>query len=169
MIATLDMPNIANYYRIDEIELVSNVGRKSRSRSSLNVDSFYTLLDLSMSNVKTAAKNKITEISQLVDNWDGNEACAPVAQVINNSFKFVDALFRIGIDRIDSDDIYPMPYGSIVIEINSKKGMVSVEIGKQSIGFFTDYAEHENFFSNGEETDFRSIPEDLQHALRVLR
>lgn len=169
MIATLDMPAIVSNYRLDEMERVSTVSRKCRNQTFLDVNSFYTLLDLSMTNEKSAAKNRISEISQLADNWDGNEAAAPEIQVIKNSFKLVDALFRIGVDRIDSDDIYPMPYGSLVIEINSKKGMVSVEVGKHSIGFFTDYAEHENYFSNGEETDFRSLPENLRNALRILR
>lgn len=169
MIATLDAPTMVNNYRFDEIELVSIVSRKCRKQAYLDVNSFYALLDLSMTNEKTAAKNRITEISRLTDNWDGNEATAPEIQVIKNSYKMIDALFKIGVDRIDSDDIYPMPYGSVVIEINNKKGLVSVEVGRQSIGFFTDYAEHENFFSNGEDTDFRSIPEDLQKALKILR
>ncbi len=62
-----------------------------------------------------------------------------------------------------------MNYGSVVIGLNNNNGMISIEIGQHSIGFFTDFVRHKNIYSEGEETDFRSIPEDLQQALTVLR
>lgn len=170
MLTTVDTPAISNYnYKFDEIENVTSVSRKRDTPYVLDVKPFYTLLTQSMTNVAIIVKNRVSEIDNLPDNWDGCNAVAPYPQVIKNSYKFIDALLSLGISNIDSEDIYPMPYGSIVFEVNNNKGMVSIEIGKHSIGFFTDFVEHENLFSNGEETDFRSIPENLQKALRILR
>lgn len=171
MFMTMEPPTVPTYgSKMERIECVASVIRKeSMNFLDSTLSSFDTMVRLSMTNPMTAVKNRISEIDHLSDNWDGYAAKAPSQKVIKNSFKFIDALLKEGIDNIEPDDIYPMTYGSVIIELNNGKGMVSIEIGQHSIGFFTDFVRHENIYSEGEETDFRSIPEDLQQALAVLR
>lgn len=171
MFMTIEPPALPTYIpKMEKIECVASVIRKDfTSFFDTSLSSFDTMVKLSMTSPLTAIKNRISEIDNLSDNWDGYGAASPSKEVIKNSFKFVDSLLNMGIDIADPEDIYPMTYGSVVIEINNNNGMVSVEIGKHAIGFFTDFVRHENIYSEGEETDFRSIPEDLEAALAILR
>lgn len=171
MLMTVEPPTLPAYVpSLEKIECVASVIRKdSTSYFDASLSSFETMVKLSMSRPLTAVKNRISEIENLSDDWDGYDAVSPSHEVIKNSFKFVDCLLNMGIDTIDPEDIYPMTYGSVVIEINNSNGMVSVEIGKHSIGFFTDFVRHENIYSEGEGTDFRSIPKSLEEALAILR
>lgn len=168
---TVEPPALPAYIpKMEKIECVASVIRKdSNNFFDTSLSSFETMVKLSMSRPLTAIKNRISEIDNLSDNWDGYGAVTPSKEVIKNSFKFVDSLLNMGFDAVDPEDIYPMTYGSVVIEINNSNGMVSVEIGKHSIGFFTDFVRHENIYSEGEESDFRSIPENLEEALAILR
>ena len=43
-----------------------------------------------------------------------------------------------------------------------------IEIGKDQIGFFTEYERKEDVLSDGIKTDFRNIPKNLQQALSNL-
>lgn len=171
MFMTMEPPAIPAYgSKMEKIECVASVIRKDSSNFlDATLSSFNTMVRLCMTNPMTAVKNRISEIDHLSDNWDGYMAIAPSRTVIKNSFKFIDSLLKAGIDYIEPEDIYPMTYGSVVIEINNGNGMISIEIGQHSIGFFTDFIRHENIYSEGEETDFRSIPEDLREALTILR
>lgn len=170
MFVTLDSPSQTRIKpRIEEVEIVASVRHKDTLEQTLNLSSFYTLLDLSISSPLTAAKNRISEIEQLKDNWDNYGAIPPHHIIIKNSFKFLDLLKKIGITNIESNDIYPMPYGSIVIDINNNNGLVSIEIGNNSVGFFTDFESYNNISSKGDETDFTFIPKNLEKALSILQ
>lgn len=163
-----------NYDYAERMEYVASVTHKEErgftgiSRFS-GFDQFLLIQKFAMSNPLIANKNRISEISNLNDNWDGYGAVAPDKEVVNNSFRFLDTLAKLDVNNIASDDIYPMPYGSIVMELNSPNGMVSIEIGKHKIGFFTEFSQNEDFSSGGEDTDFRSVPGTLREAIRILR
>lgn len=125
--------------------------------------------DYSMNTPVTALKNKISELSQLSSNWDGYDASAIPEKVIANCYKFIDTLIgEEGRLFLSPDDITPTSYGSLVFDMKSPNGLVSLEIGKTKIGFFTEYTDYEDFESEGEETDFRSIPTYLNKAIEIL-
>lgn len=114
-------------------------------------------------------KQRINEIRALDENWDGYGACRMPKLVINNTYRFIDTLYEnLSEISIDPDNITPTPYGSIEIDLESQKGLVSLEIGQNGIGFFTKYIKEDNIESNGEKTDFKSIPEALQKAMEIL-
>ena len=117
----------------------------------------------------TALKNRISEISHLNQNWNGDGAVIPSEQVIKNAFKFLDCiLIHDYTNYLKPEDIVPTPYGTIDMDFETGQGLVSVEIGKEQIGFFTDFVIKEDVFSDGIQTDFRSIPSILQQALYNL-
>ena len=61
----------------------------------------------------------------------------------------------------------PSVFGTIVIDAMVERGLVSIEIGRTKVGFFTDYEDGINEESDGIATDFNSIPEVLLNHLRV--
>ena len=117
----------------------------------------------------TALKNRISEISHLNYNWNGEGSVVPSEQVIKNAFKFLDCILILGYTNyLKPEDIVPTPYGTIDMDFETGQGLVSVEIGKDQIGFFTEYERKEDVLSDGIKTDFRNIPKNLQQALSNL-
>lgn len=106
-------------------------------------------------------KESVRELSNLEDNWDGYDAKAPSTESITNAQTFIDLLNRHSCFLPKEEDIYATTYGSIVVDIQTTKGQVSIEIGSSLIGFFTDFSDGNNYGSEGIPTDFKSIPQEL--------
>jgi hypothetical protein len=67
------------------------------------------------------------------------------------------------------DNITPTPYGTLVADFETEKGLVSVEISKYQIGFFTDFVDMENEMSEGVFFDFAiPTPDELMNNLEKL-
>ncbi len=110
-------------------------------------------------------KGRLEKIARLHNNWDGYGASPVSRQVVKNTTAFLRVLQEKGLDLPTSDDIYATPYGSVVIELYNKYGLVSLEIGNHQVGYFTDYRGRSNWGSEGIETDFNSVPEVLMSHL----
>ena len=102
-------------------------------------------------------EKKIKEIAKLKENWDGYGARPIYPEVIENTRTFLNTIGER--NDLEKDDITPTPYGSICIEFPK----VSVEIGIHKIGWFALF-DIDNI-SEGEDTDFLSIPEKLKELL----
>lgn len=126
------------------------------------------LKDYMATSSRTAVKNKVSLISMLDDNWDGFGAVKPCNEVISNTYKALDAFCEYGYCLQTDEDVYPTPYGSIVLDYKSYAGLLSVEIGKTKLGFFTDFVNGDNMCSAGIDTSFREVPEQLKKALACL-
>lgn len=114
-------------------------------------------------------KNRISLLSFFENNWDGYGAICPSEKITKNTFKFIDAVCKTSYYFYLSDEnISSTPYGSIVLDFRSNKGLVSVEIGSTKIGFFTDFKTENNVYSDGMESDFRSVPEIIIDNLAKL-
>ena len=155
--------------QITHKEIVSLFYSEQTNEEDLMDITFETISSHLMVSPSTALKNRISEISQLNDNWNGEGAVVPSEQVIKNAFKFIDCILKNGYNNyVKPEDIVPTPYGTIDMDFETGQGLVSVEIGKSQIGFFTEYDTEEDFFSDGIDTDFRSIPSILQKAFYYL-
>lgn len=128
----------------------------------------FDMLNYVATSVFNGIKNKISEISDLRADWDGYGASAPSTRVVTNSFKFLDSVLNKKTVPLKSQDITPTPYGTIVFDFRSDRGLVSVEIGSEELGYFTDFDEGQNYMSDGIETNFRSIPSELESILATL-
>ena len=90
-----------------------------------------------------------------------------ISEIINNARNFVSALWRAiehGPNVIDVQ--VPSNFNTVVIDIQVRHGFISIEIGKSKVGFFTDFDNGINEESDGIETDFRSVPEQLLKLLK---
>lgn len=84
-------------------------------------------------------------------------------KTIDNTVRFLGAINEDGLRLPDVEDVTNEPYGTISIDYSDDNGnMLSMEIGKAKIGFFTDYADGTNDESDGIATDFKTIPEELK-------
>ena len=68
-------------------------------------DTFNCITANSMTSLKMAIKNRISELDNLVDNWDGYNAVAPSSVVIKNSYKFIDCILAEGFDSLNPEDV----------------------------------------------------------------
>ena len=115
-------------------------------------------------------KARLHTIACLDENWDGYDATVPSEQTIRNSFKFVESAFKEGFTQLEPADVYPTPYGSIVIEFKTEQtGLVSVEIGQEQIGFFTDFKNKPNYALDATQSDFTEIHPTLKNVLKILK
>ena len=153
-------------------EIASNnliISSEYEDASILQFSNIFRMQNISMSDNINGAKNRVAEISNLGEDWDGYGAKPFLSQVIKNTYKFIDTLVEYGCrDMIDADNITPTPYGTIEIDLYNTDGLISLEIGTHQIGFFTDFSTgRTNIESNGFDTDFKEIPEILEIALRA--
>lgn len=116
--------------------------------------------------------NEIDKISKLEENWDGYDGVVPSEIVIENAKKFVTLIFNSGYKVFYEENIYPTPYGSIIVDVEPKDDyFVSIEIGKNAIGWFTKFGKNnypEELMMDIIEINFESLPEELKIALDKL-
>ncbi len=109
--------------------------------------------------------DKLNDIEALRYGWDGYHGAAIDKRIVNNARKFIMAMATDGLLVASADDIYPTPYGTIVVEYHNNRGLVSMEISDTQVGYFTDYPGSGNYGSRGVDTDFSSIPAELKLQL----
>lgn len=103
--------------------------------------------------------DRIIEFVKLKDNWDGYGAIPIKELTLVSLVKYLRSVFSDeSLYKPDVEDIYPTPYGSIVIDFETERGLVSSEIGSSDFGFFTDYNESENYGVEGFTNDFDKEP-----------
>lgn len=114
-------------------------------------------------------KNRVSLLSSLENNWDGYGATKVSEVVLKNTYKFIDAVCKTSFYLYLTDEnILLTPYGSIILDFKSNNGMVSVEIGSEKIGFFTDFNSNDDVYSDGILSDFRSIPQAVLENMAKL-
>ncbi len=114
-------------------------------------------------------KNRVSLLSCLENNWDGYGATKVSEKVLKNTYKFMDTVCKTSYYLYLTDEnILLTPYGSIILDFKSNNGVVSIEIGSEKIGFFTDFNSNDNVYSDGILTDFRSIPQAVLEKMAKL-
>lgn len=108
---------------------------------------------------------KVDRISLLDNNWDGYGSEKPNSQAIKNARHLIETLDRETLKYLTTDAIYPSSYGSVILDFETKRGLVSVEIGDNTMGFFTDFVDGNNYAAEGISTDFVSVPTSLESCL----
>ena len=115
-------------------------------------------------------KAKLHTIACLDENWDGYDATVPSEQTIRNSSKFVESAFNEGFIQLAPEDVYPTPYGSVVLDFKTEQtGLVTVEIGQEQIGFFTEFKNKPNYALDATQSDFTEIHPTLKNVLKILK
>ena len=94
----------------------------------------------------------------------GQSGCYLKEGVLNNAYRFVNALSLLEASP-EADEISYTPYGNIILDLKSRKGEISIEIGSHQLGFFTDFEDGENEASDGIETDFNTVPDLLRDVI----
>jgi hypothetical protein len=104
----------------------------------------------------------------LNDNWDGNGSVAPDAIVFDNAKKFLSELPLSILNELTSSKIVPTPYGTLVFDWEKGFNLVSIEIGNNEIGFFTDFIDGQNAASDGIPINENHFPSALLPAFKKL-
>lgn len=117
-------------------------------------------------NKSNPLNDKILELSNLKENWDGYGAVKIPTKVISNCKAFVKALTKYKI-KLNANDFTPTPYGTIVVDVNTQKGVISFEIGTSQLGYFTEFETGLSRHSDGINTDFKEVPQEVKNVLNV--
>jgi hypothetical protein len=113
-------------------------------------------------------KGRITAISSLTDNWDGYGAIRPNSETIHQANVFLSQLNLTTLQYLNSDDISPTPYGTIVMDFYRSSNRLSVEVGESKIGFFSDFVNNQYVESDGVNYDQTKLPNELQTAIELF-
>ena len=90
----------------------------------------------------------------------------PSREISNNAVGFLDALEKRHIQCPKRDDVMPSPFGTVIVDFETKRGLVSVEVGRTKIGYFTDFEDGINEESDGIITNFKDVPIQLLSLLK---
>lgn len=112
--------------------------------------------------LKITRLNALSALTGLKDGWDGINSIAPNKEIIMNARHLVSVLSSSELKNLHPEDIYATSYGSIIFDFETRRGLVSVEIGDKDMGFYTDFSEGDNYAAEGISTDFVSVPEVLE-------
>lgn len=108
---------------------------------------------------------KIEAIGKLQQNWNSYGADKPNSDAVRNARHLLEVFDDKMLDNLSVDNIYASDYGSIIMDFETARGLVSLEIGDVSMGFYTDFSEGDNYAAEGISTDFMSVPKTLEHYL----
>lgn len=108
---------------------------------------------------------KINQIGQLQQNWNGCGAEKPNKDAVKNARHLIEILNQEMLKTLHPDDIYASDYGSVILDFETHRGLVSVEMGDMTMGFYTDFTESDNYAAEGISTDFVSVPKTLESYL----
>lgn len=111
---------------------------------------------------------RIRELEKLEDGWDGYGAVALKPKTIRNAINFVKLIPDKLTFLLDTDSIVPTSYGTIVFDFEQNDNLISVEIGADLIGYFTEQSTKENFTEPGIEFNERTLPKNLEKSFRSL-
>ncbi len=117
--------------------------------------------------VYDALSQRLSALVNLPQDWDGYGASVPDIATYTTAIAFLKKIDQKTLSYLDEDDIVPTPYGTIVLDFSNGENLVSVEIGENKIGFFTEFSDGSNSESDGE--DWRDVvSENLSGALKRL-
>lgn len=111
--------------------------------------------------------HRVSELMCLDPNWDGYGAVVPDLATYTTVLDFIQKIDRETLSYLNNDDIVPTPYGTIVLDFSKGENLVSVEIGEDRVGFFTDFVDGDNSELDGDVWR-NMIPEKLTYALKQL-
>lgn len=103
----------------------------------------------------------VKNLSTLPEKMVGLDFVVPSENIVDNAVLFLSAMERAGLNCPEMGSVLPSVFGTIIIDYQVERGLVSLEIGNTKIGFFTYYEDGINEESDGILTDFSSIPSPL--------
>lgn len=115
----------------------------------------------------TMVKAFVKNLTTLPKDLPGADFEVPSHQIAENAVKFLRAMESAGLDCPEEGNVMPTVFGTIVIDVQTERGLVSMEIGRTKVGFFTDYKDGINEESDGLLTGFESIPSQLMKHLKA--
>ena len=113
-------------------------------------------------------RQELSEFVCLPDNWDGYGGIPLELAAYENANHFLDQVDRNILKYLSQESLQPTPYGTVVMDFQKGRNLVSVEIGNDKIGFFTRFENSKNLYSGGESYPYLLIPTKLQKALKII-
>lgn len=105
------------------------------------------------------AINKVDRFKSIpIDKWINSGYKYPLEETYNNVNVFLSSLPDIYLYNLDTENIEPTSYGTFVLDFISNNNKLSIEIGKEKIGYFTDFINQDNLMSEGVNFNDQNVP-----------
>jgi hypothetical protein len=130
--------------------------RPSNEHSTIEKTTLHSLLD------------KVVALTLLPNNWDGYGAVPP-NKLINKQLNiFINLLPERLLQYITNEDMYPTPYGTIVLDFRKNDNELTIECGEQEYGFFTDFKHGKNIKIKRTMYNQNQISNELAEAINLF-
>ncbi len=113
-------------------------------------------------------QNIILGFTQLENNWDGQGACAPSESAIHNALYFIGLVPDVVVALIEKEDVYCTAHGTIIIDIENKSKILSIEIGDHSLGCFLESSDDILSRKDHETFNRYNLSDDLVKIIQLL-
>lgn len=131
----------------------------------LGRNNFYDPINI---DIKNDLRKKLYSYLVLNNNWDNYGAIKPEEKVIRNCFGFLRNLPERYLSNLSKEDLSITPYGTIVLDWEDKNKLLSIEIGNDSLGYFTELNDTENLSSEAIKYDQDEIPSEVVKAFHTF-
>lgn len=121
----------------------------------------FDILSIAINNVE---KFKNFSSSQ----WEYSGYKQPDENTFNNAICFLASLPDSYLFYLNTDDIEPTPYGTFVLDFSNKSDLISIEIGKNKVGFYTKFLNETNSNSDGINFDADNLPKEIMDAFNKM-
>lgn len=172
-IKMLFVPMILTGFSATDTFAETNIQRVEQAfyNNSVEQDDAMPEQTIQTENVKTESPYQLAaafvkNLASLPNDLPGVDFEVPSRQIIDNAILFLEAMKQAGLECPDEGRVMPSVFGTIVIDVETERGLISIEIGRTKVGFFTDYEDGINEESDGLPTDFGTIPEPLMKHLK---
>ncbi|TKC13152.1 hypothetical protein FA048_05935 [Pedobacter polaris] len=122
-------------------------------------DVVYLPIKFDMLSIAINGIQKFKNISS--EKWAESGYKFPLEETFSNATLFLSCLPDRYLFNLDTENIEPTSYGTFVLDFFDNSDRISIEIGKDKIGYYTEFANKENFMSEGLNFNGNDVPKEI--------
>lgn len=152
---------IESFNRKFEENTLTNQHQNAEYRNDIK-NTFEFIEEINSDEVKNL-KDKILELY-----YDSDKTSKPSKNVLNETFKLIDKLNPIALQKLSSQNIYISPYATIIFDWEKNfEDVFSLEIGSSQIGYFIEVQNKDwkQVDAANPDTHFKTLIKDLMSFL----
>ncbi len=102
------------------------------------------------------------------EQWEYSGYKMPEGVTFDNTIGFLSSIPEAYLFNLNPENIEPTPYGTFVLEFSNNQNLISVEIGKNKLGYFNKLLGQVISSSDGINFDADNLPKEIMDAFEKM-
>lgn len=102
------------------------------------------------------------------EQWENSGYKQPLNETFYNATHFLNSIPDLYLYSLATENIEPTPYGTFILDFMNNQNKVSIEIGREKVGFFTKFTNKENMKSDGLIFKGDDVPKEVFAAFKEM-